>query len=280
LCSKQLVCTDSLNKRRVTGNQHHVTKHSFRRVTVPSFYALTTYFLLDHHLLCSSMDGSSNIHLPSIRTTFSTGRKELPQPKSLPFSIKRQDPIQIRNNSPKPGFFGNTNSRADSSNNDLIQTQSYGLPENGSYKQSIKNSKSVFSSQAHSDPNRRPNSQIARPIFGSHIKVPLKLEENASIYARQSSPLGDQAHIPTFDETEVDNRQYSPPSANRLQQPFSHLIASSTALRTQDGQLSAHSNGFSLSSSSSSHPVPKFPQSPGDYSFLRFIFTVARIYID
>jgi hypothetical protein len=31
------------------------------------------------------MDGSSNIPLPSIRTALSIGKKELPQPKSLPF---------------------------------------------------------------------------------------------------------------------------------------------------------------------------------------------------
>ncbi|KIM90094.1 hypothetical protein PILCRDRAFT_171861 [Piloderma croceum F 1598] len=214
------------------------------------------------------MDGSSNIPLPSVRTTLSIGRKELPQPKLLPFSIKRQDPIQIRNNSPKPGFFENPNSRVNSSNNDLIQTQSYGLPENGSYKQSIKNSKPFFSSQPHSDPNRRTNSQIARPIFGSHFKVPLKFEENASIHARESSPLGHQAHIPTSDETEVDTRQYSPPSNNRLQHPFPPLIVSSTAPRLSGGQQSAHSNGFALSSSSSSsHPVPNFPESPNDIQF-------------
>jgi hypothetical protein len=210
------------------------------------------------------MDGSSNIPLPSVRKTLSIGRKELPQPK-LPFSIKRQDPIQIRNNSPKPVFFENPNSRVNSSNNDLIQTQSYDLPENGSYKQSIKNPKPFFSSQA-SDPNRRPNSQIARPIFGSHIKVPLKFEEITSIHARDSSPLGQQAHIPTFDETEVDTRQYSSPSNNRLQHPFSSVVVSSTAPRLPGGQPSAHSNGFALPSSSSSHPVPNFPESPSEKS--------------
>jgi hypothetical protein len=223
------------------------------------------------------MDGSSNIPLPSIRTTLSIGKKELPQPKLLPFSIRRQDPIQIRNNSTKPGFFENSNYRVNRSNNDLIQTQSYALPENESYKPSIKNSKPFFSSQAHSDPNRRPNSQIARPIFGSHIKGPLKFEENASIHARESSPLGHQAHIPTFDETEVDARQYSSPSNNRLQQPFSPLILNSTASRIPSGQPSAHSNGFTLSSSSSSHPVPNFPDSPGEYPFPRVILTIARI---
>jgi hypothetical protein len=193
------------------------------------------------------------------------------QPKSLPFSFKRQDPIQRqRNNSPKPRFFDSANPHPRANNNnDLIQTQSFRLTENAFHPNpSIKNSKPLFPSlnQAHPDPSQRlrqQNSQIARPIFGSHIKAAFKIEENASIQARQSSPLGhpsQQAHIPTFeDAVELDTKQYSPTfSLNVLQHPFPSLISRSSASHPFTGQQqSSHSNG-----STSSYPVQNFPESP------------------
>lgn len=255
---------------RYGGGGDHVTPDWFRVALRVRLFPLD-----HHHPLHPTMNGSSNIPLPSFRTTLSTGKKEPDQPKLLPFSFKRQDPVQIqvqkqRNNSPKPGFFDNPNPRVNNNSNDLIQTQSFRLPENVSYKPPIKNSKPFFPSQAHPDPsqlNRRPNSQISRPIFGSHIKAPLKIEENASIEARESSPLAHQAHILTSDEADVDIKQYPLLSTSGIHQPFSSLVANSSASRITDRQQFAHSNDFV--SSSSSYPVQNFPESPSEYPLLR-----------